>query len=137
MVFGCALVPVGIVSFGWAVQCSLHWAAPIMFSSLVGFGYVSIAISAWVYLVDAFEVYAVSATAGTVLLRNAGAACLPSAAPSLVSRIGWGWGLGVLALMGLLTVPIALALMYTGERIRSSKSHKKISCRLEDPPARI
>jgi MFS family permease len=108
------------------VQYRLHWVAPIIFSALVGFGYVSIAISAWIYLVDAFGIYSASATAGTVLLRNAGAACLPLAGPSLVGKIDWGWGLSVLALVGFLTVPISIVLMYTGTRLRSSKSHRKL-----------
>jgi hypothetical protein len=91
MIFGSGLIPLGILSFGWGVKYKLHWIAPIIISSLVGFGYVSIAISAWSYLVDAFGIYSASATAATVLLRNAEAACLPLAAPSLVAKINWGW----------------------------------------------
>jgi MFS family permease len=126
MILGSCLVPLGILSFGWAVQYRLHWIAPIIFSGLVGYGYVSIAISAWIYLVDAFGIYSASATAGTVLLRNAGAACLPLAGPSLVGKIDWGWGLSVLAMVGFLIVPISIVLMYTGTRLRSSKSHRKL-----------
>lgn len=81
MMLGCAVIPLGVLSFGWAVQYDLHWMVPIIFSSLAGYGYVSIAISAWTYLVDVFRIYSASATAGTVLLRNAGAACLPLAGP--------------------------------------------------------
>jgi MFS family permease len=125
MILGSALVPLGILSFGWAIQYRLHWIVPIIFSSLVGFGYVSIAISAWSYLVDAFGIYAASATAGTVLLRNAGAATLPLAGPSVVQSMGWGWGYSVLALLGILTVPIPAVLMYVGKRIRRSKFHRK------------
>ncbi|KAF2203998.1 polyamine transporter 1 [Delitschia confertaspora ATCC 74209] len=126
MILGCALVALGILSFGWAVRYHLHWIVPIIFSGLVGYGYVSIAISAWSYVVDAFGIYTASATAGTVLLRNAGAASLPLAGPSLVGKVGWGWGFSVLALLGLLTVPITAGLMITGGRIRSSKFHRKL-----------
>jgi len=127
MILGSALVPLGILSFGWAVRYRLHWIVPVIFSSLVGFGYVSIAISAWSYLVDAFGIYAASATAGTVLLRNAGAATLPLAGPSVVKSMGWGWGYSVLALLGILTVPIPAVLMYVGKRIRLSKFHRKLA----------
>ncbi|KAF2831051.1 MFS general substrate transporter [Ophiobolus disseminans] len=126
MILGSLLVPLGIMTFGWAVQYRLHWIAPIIFTGLVGFGYVSIAISAWTYLVDAFGIYSASATAGTVLLRNAGAACLPLAGPSLVGKINWGWGFSVLALVGLLTLPMSIVLMYAGQRLRSSKAHRKL-----------
>ena len=54
MILGAALIPLGILSFRWSVQYSLHWILPIIFSALVGFGFVSIDISGWSYLVDAF-----------------------------------------------------------------------------------
>jgi MFS family permease len=127
MILGSILVPLGILSFGWTVQYHVHWIVPIICSSLVGFGYVSMAISAWTYLVDAFGIYAASATAGTVLLRNAGAAGLPLAGPSLVRRLDWGWGFTVLALVSFLMVPISVSLMYTGERIRTSKFHRRLA----------
>ena len=124
MILGSTLIPFGVLAFGWVVQYQLHWIAPIFFSSLVGYGFVAIAISAWSYLVDAFGIYSASATAATVLLRNAGAACLPLAGPALVAKIEWGWGLGVLALLGFLTVPVTIALMYMGERLRLLKTHR-------------
>jgi MFS family permease len=122
MVLGTALCPIGILTFGWSVQHKVHWIAPIILASPVGFAYVSIAISAWTYLLDVFGIYAASATAGTVLLRNAGAACLPLASPSLVQKVDWGWGFTVLAFLGFVTVPIPAFLMYRGERVRLSKS---------------
>lgn len=84
MVVGSALIPLGVLSFGWSAQYEVHWVAPIFFSSLVGYGFVSVAISSWSYLVDVFGIYAASATAATVLLRNVGAVALPLAGPALV-----------------------------------------------------
>jgi MFS family permease len=114
MILGSICVPRGILSFGWTVQYNVHWIIPIICSSLVGFGYVSMAISAWIYLLDIFGIYAAPATASTVLLRNAGAAGLPLAGPPLVGKIDWGWGFSVLALIGFLTIPIPVSLIYTG-----------------------
>ena len=84
----------------------------------VGYGYVSIAISTWSYLVDAFDIYAASATAGTVILRNAAAAALPLAGPALIGEIGIGWAYFMLALLGLIAAPIPLVLLRTGARLR-------------------
>jgi MFS family permease len=126
MVIGSALIPLGLLPFGWTVQCKVHWVAPIIFSSLVGYGYVSVAISSWSYLVDAFGIYAASATAATVLLRNAGAAALPLAGPALVGQIRYGWAFSVLALLGFATVPVTVALMDAGGRLRALKSHKRL-----------
>lgn len=118
MLMGSIMIPVGIGAFGWCVQYRVHWVAPILCSTLVGYGYVSIAISAWSYLVDAFDIYAASATAGTVILRNAAAAALPLAGPALTGEIGIGWAYFVLALLGLVAVPIPLVLLRTGSRLR-------------------
>ncbi len=126
MILGSLLVPLGILSYGWAVQYELHWIAPIMFTTLIGYGYVSVAIASWTYLVDVFGIYSASATAGCVLLRNIGGACLPLAAPALVHRIDWGWGLSALALVGLSAVPMAAVLMLVGGRIRSNEFHRNV-----------
>lgn len=126
MVIGSALIPLGVLSFGWSAQYEVHWVAPIFFSSLVGYGFVSVAISSWSYLVDALGIYAASATAATVLLRNVGAAALPLAGPALVGQLKYGWAFSVLALLGFATVPVTVALMYTGERLRARKTHKRL-----------
>jgi hypothetical protein len=52
MVTGSAFIPLGLLSFEWNEQYEVHWAAPIFFTSLVGYGIVSIAISSWSYLVE-------------------------------------------------------------------------------------
>lgn len=124
MIMGSALIPLGLLSFGWTFQHDVHWIAPIFLSSLVGYGFVSVAISSWAYLVDAFGIYAATATVAMVLLRNADPAALPLAGPALVRRVGHAFS--ALALLGVSTVPITVALMYMGQRLRSLKSHKRL-----------
>lgn len=123
MILGSILIPVGMIAFGWSVQYRVHWIVPILSSVLVGYGYVSVAISAWSYLVDAFDIYAASATAGTVILRNAGAAALPLSGPALTESLGFGWAYSVLALIGTVAVPISVVLLRMGARLR--KVHAK------------
>lgn len=125
MVLGSILIPCGMVAFGWSVQYQLHWIAPILFSVLVGYGFVSIAISSWSYLVDVFGIYSASATAGTVILRNAGAAVLPLAGPSLMSKMDIGWAFSVLASLGIITVPVTLILLRVGARLRKAQPYSE------------
>lgn len=87
VILGSAPVSLGVLSFGWTVQYKLQWFVPILFLTLVGYGYGSIDISAWSYLVDAFGIYSASATAATVLLRNAVSAGLSSPGLALVSKV--------------------------------------------------
>ncbi|KAF2800436.1 fluconazole resistance protein 1 [Melanomma pulvis-pyrius CBS 109.77] len=127
MVLGSVLVPLGLLAFGWAVQEKAHWIIPIVFSSFVGFGFVANSIAAWSYLVDAFGIYSASATAGNIVLRNAASAALPLAGPALSVKLGYGWAYTVLALIGLLAVPISLVLWRLGERIRIKDSIGRIT----------
>ncbi|KAF2659360.1 MFS general substrate transporter [Lophiostoma macrostomum CBS 122681] len=123
MLLGTILIPCGIVAFGWSVQYKLHWFVPMIWSAIVGYGYVSIAIAAYTYLLGAFPIYSTSATAGTVVIRNAAAASLPLAGPALREKIGIGWGFSVLALLVVLTIPIPLVLMRFGERLRKAQRY--------------
>ena len=74
------------------IRHRFHWFVPVFFSSLVGYEYMSIATSAWSYFVDTTGIYSASATAATVLLRNAGAACLPPGGPALAGKVDRGVG---------------------------------------------
>jgi MFS family permease len=123
MLLGTLLIPCGIVAFGWSVQYRLHWFVPMIWSAIVGYGYVSIAIAAQTYLLGAFGIYSASAMAGNVVLRNAAAASLPLAGPALRQKIGIGWGFSVLALLVVLTIPIPLVLMRFGERLRKAQHY--------------
>lgn len=114
-------------SVGWNTQYEVHWIIPIFFWSMIGYGFVYVAISSWSCLVDAFGSYAASATAATVLLRSAGAAALPSAGPALVEQIRYCWAFSVLALLEFATVPVTVTLMYIGERPRALKKHKRLT----------
>ena len=123
MLLGTLLIPCGIVAFGWSVQYRLHWFVPMIWSAIVGYGYVSIAIAAQTYLLGAFGIYSASAVAGTVVLRNAAAASLPLAGPALRQKIGIGWGFSVLALLVVLMIPIPIALLRLGERLRKAQRY--------------
>lgn len=121
VILGSVLVPVGLTAFGWAAQAQLHWIVPILCTAVVGFGFVAVSLASWSYLVDAFGIYAASATAATTVLRNVAAATLPLAAPPLYSRLGLGWGNTVLGFVALAFTPVPVLLMRLGERMRGTK----------------
>lgn len=120
MILGSVLVPLGLVVFGWTVHVKAHWVVPIVLSILVGFGFVANCISAWSYLVEAFSIYAASATAGNIIVRNAASAALPLAGPALINKMGIGWAYTVLSIIGALAIPASLYLWFRGEHMRKS-----------------
>lgn len=124
MILGNLLVPLGLIAFGWTVQAHVHWIIPILFTVLVGFGFVAVSIASWTYLIDAFAIYAASATAATTVLRNASAAVLPLAGPALYSKLGFGWGSAVLGVIALIFAPVPVLLMKFGEQMRMRATKK-------------
>ena len=118
MILGSILIILGVLGYCWFTQVLIHWAAPIIASGLVGFGFVSVTLSLQSYLVDSFGIHAASAMAASLVLRNTITAFLPLAAPVLFSKIGYGWGGSVLALIALVVLPAPFILYAYGDRLR-------------------
>lgn len=89
MALGSILVPLGLIAFGWSVQAHAHWIVPIGSTALLGFGFVAVSLAASSYLVDAFGIYAASATAAATVLRNVASAVLPLAGPPIREAAAW------------------------------------------------
>jgi hypothetical protein len=70
------------------------------------------------YLVDAFGVYAASAVAASTVFRSLGGALLPLAGGPMFSALGDGWGASVLAFIAVVMIPVPIAFMKYGGRIR-------------------
>ena len=115
---GMLTLPAGLLIFGWAAQNRMHWSIPLLGSMLTGMSTILCFQTILVYLVDAFVPFSASATACCVLVRSLLAAAFPLFAESLYSRLGFGWGSTLLALVGLLGVPVPIVLFRYGEALR-------------------
>ena len=71
------------------------------------------------YLVDAYTVFAASATGASTIIRSFCAALIPLGANPLYEKLGYGWGNSLLAFIALGGIPVAVLLMKYGERIRT------------------
>ncbi|KAI0436659.1 major facilitator superfamily domain-containing protein [Xylaria telfairii] len=111
-------IPAGLFFYGWTVEYRIHWIAPIIGTSFVGFGILSVFFCITIYSVDAFQLYAASALAANALVRSIVGALLPLAGQSLYGSLGYGWGNSLLGFLALGMVPITLALLKYGERLR-------------------
>ena len=120
LIFGVILVPMGLFWYGWTAQYKVHWIAPIIGTSLIGLGVLFVFMPIQAYLIDAFTVYAASAIATNTVVRSIFGALLPLAGQPMYNNLGLGWGNSLLAFIALATVPLTLALMRNGERLRSS-----------------
>ncbi|KAF5587008.1 beta-glucosidase K [Fusarium subglutinans] len=86
-----AIIPVGLLVYGWTTEYGVFWFVPVIGTFMIGFGMITVFPSVSTYLVDAFPTYAASATAANTVLRSVGGALLPLAGPKMFHAIGQGW----------------------------------------------
>lgn len=120
LLFGTVLLPCSLLIYGWKTEFHIAWIIPILGTVLVGFAFVTVSLASSSYNLDAFGIYAASAMAANTVVRNVAAAAIPLAGPPLWRRLGMGVGSTVLASASLVLIPISVALMKLGERMRKS-----------------
>ncbi|PWY87970.1 MFS general substrate transporter [Aspergillus sclerotioniger CBS 115572] len=118
VLIACLIMSIGFIVFGWTVHFHVQYVVPIIGTGIIGFGLVATTITLQTYVVDAFGVYAVSATSAMLVPRNACAAFLPLAGTPLFNALGYGWGGTLLGLVVLVFSPMPVAFMWFGTRLK-------------------
>ena len=72
------------------------------------------------YLLDAFTVHAASALAANAIWRSIVGALIPLAGLPMYSALGLGWGNSLLGFISILLIPVPMAILVYGERIRKN-----------------
>ncbi|OQU99343.1 hypothetical protein CLAIMM_04983 [Cladophialophora immunda] len=114
------LVPVGLLVYGWSAEHKLHPIIPILGTGLLGAGTLWTFLPIGIYLVDAFTVYAASATAATTVLRSILGALVPLAGARIYDELGLGWGNTVLAGVSVALTPLIWLFIRYGEVLRNN-----------------
>ncbi|KAI1075670.1 MFS general substrate transporter [Whalleya microplaca] len=120
MIIGTALVPIGLLWWGWSSQVKLHWIMPNIGSLIFAMGVYICSGCVSVYTIDTYTQYAASAISTNLVLRSLTAAFFPLFAPYMFNRLGFG--LGATALAGAFTVlgsTVVFVLWFFGERLRA------------------
>ncbi|OAG38741.1 hypothetical protein AYO21_07094 [Fonsecaea monophora] len=117
---GAVLIPAGLLVYGWSVVYKLHPLVPIVGTGLLGAGTLWTFLPIGIYLVDAFTVYAASATAATTVLRSILGAVVPLIGARLYESLGLGWGNTLLAGVSVALTPLIWVLIRYGETLRNS-----------------
>lgn len=103
-----------------SAQYSIHWIVPIIGTGLIGVGNIAVFMCVVSYLVDALTVYAASAVAANTVVHSIVGAILPLAGQSMYAALGLGWGNSLLGFIAVACIPVPMALMKYGERMRKS-----------------
>lgn len=118
----CWFIPTSLFWYGWTTDQKVQWMAPIIGTSLLGFGMLNAFTTVSIYLVDAYTAYAASAVAATTVLRSLGGAFLPLAGGPMYASLGLAWGNSLLAFIALATCPLPFIFYRYGEQIRRATS---------------
>ncbi|OJJ50917.1 hypothetical protein ASPZODRAFT_138042 [Penicilliopsis zonata CBS 506.65] len=120
MVIGSICVPIGLFLYGWTADTKQQWILPIIGTAFLAIGMVISLMTCTTYLVDAYPVYAASATAASTVFRSLVGALLPLAGNPMYAALGLGWGTSLLAFIALVMVPVPLFFYRYGEKIRKA-----------------
>jgi hypothetical protein len=120
MFVSACICPIGLFWYGWSAQAKLHWVMPnigaAMFcgSAIVGFTCMQ------AYIVDSYTLYAASGIAAAVILRSLAGFGFPLFAPYMITSLGYGWSMTVLAFVAIvLGIPAPLLFWFYGEKLRA------------------
>ncbi|EIT80022.1 synaptic vesicle transporter SVOP [Aspergillus oryzae 100-8] len=86
------VVPIGLFWYGWRARTSIHWIMPDIGAAIYSGATVLQLVCVQGYLIDTYQVYAASAMASVMVLRNLLGFGLPLLAPSLYGNLGFAWG---------------------------------------------
>ncbi|KAI0813887.1 MFS multidrug transporter [Xylaria sp. FL0064] len=120
MIIGTALVPIGLLWWGWTGQAKLHWILPNIGSFILGTGVYVCSGCVSVYTIDAYNRYAASAVSTNLVARSLTAAFFPLFAPYLFNALDFGLGTTVLAgAFAVLGSAVVFTLWFFGEKLRA------------------
>ncbi|RKK63884.1 putative efflux pump kojT, partial [Fusarium oxysporum] len=115
---GAIMFPVSLFWMGWTARESISIWSPIFASGLFGFAVTGIFISAYMYIIDAYEVFAASALTFLSLVRYTVAGGMTVVGIPFYRNMGTNYTLTILGCLAALLVPIPFVFYYHGHRIR-------------------
>ncbi|KZT65476.1 MFS general substrate transporter [Daedalea quercina L-15889] len=116
--FGAVCLPVGLFWFAWTCTPKHHWILPIAAGAPFGCGVALVMQGVTQYLMDAYQIYAASALAATVVLRSICACFFPLVIPIMYRNLGDHWAGTVFAILTALCMPLPWLFWAYGPAIR-------------------
>ncbi|MCJ1282612.1 hypothetical protein MMC26_001937 [Xylographa opegraphella] len=120
MIPGGILLRLGLLWYGWSAQAHVHWIMPNIGIAIFGMGVKIGTQCTQTYAVDAYTLYAASASAAGTFLRSLFGFAFPLFSPYMYRSMGYGWGNSLLALIAVvLRIPAPLLLWSYGPWLRA------------------
>jgi MFS family permease len=125
VIFGAFALPLSVILYGWTAQLRLPVWILLFSVILLGFSAMLGLVPVMSYVVDAFGIYSASALTALLISRCLMGTFLPLAAAPLAERLGWGWGMTILAGLSLALAPVPIFIMKYGRRWRQRSEYTK------------
>jgi len=123
MLGGAFAIPISLFWMGWTDYASVSIWSPIVASGLFGYGVISIFISAYMYVIDSYAVYAASALSFVTLSRYLAAGGMTVVGIPFYKNMNPHWTLTILGAVSALMVPVPFIFYYCGARIRVKSAY--------------
>ncbi|KAI1319506.1 major facilitator superfamily domain-containing protein [Xylariaceae sp. FL0255] len=116
---GAPFLPIGLFWMGWTDFAWISIWSPLAASALIGFSIICIFMSANLYIIDSYEMYAASALTFNSLARYISASGFTVIGIPLYGNLGTHYTLTILGIISTLAVPIPYVLYKWGPILRA------------------
>ncbi|RAL03926.1 MFS transporter [Aspergillus ibericus CBS 121593] len=115
---GAPAIPIGLFWMGWTDYSSISIWSPIIASTVFGFGTICVFISSYMYVIDAYDIYAASALGFMTVSRYCAAGGMTVVGIPFYSNMGVHWTLTILGAISALMTPVPYVFYRYGRVIR-------------------
>ncbi|KAF2218256.1 major facilitator superfamily domain-containing protein [Elsinoe ampelina] len=115
---GGPLFVISLFWLGWSAREDVHWIVPVLSALPFGTGFLLLFMALLNYLVDAYDVFAASATAAAACSRSLFGAVLPFAARPMYEALGVQWACTLLGGLSLALCVIPFVFLRYGGWLR-------------------
>ncbi|KAH9853982.1 MFS general substrate transporter [Lenzites betulinus] len=120
---GGILLPASLFWFAWTSDPPVHWIAPVLAGTPMGFSSAVITQGLTQYLMDAYGTYCASAIATAVVTRSVVACIFPLITPAMYGKLGDAWAGSVFAFFALVCGPVPFLFFRYGSYVRSRSKY--------------
>ncbi|CCU74173.1 unnamed protein product [Blumeria hordei] len=117
------LCPLGQIWFSCtALPINIHWIWPVLAGIPFGAGNCLAMIYSTNYLSNSYGIYAASAIAGNIVMRNVLGGLLPLSAAAMYAKLGPQWAGTLLGILEIILIPVPFVFYKWGRKIREKSS---------------
>lgn len=127
---------VSLFWIGWTARPGVPWIVPILSALPFGLAFLLLFMALLNYLVDAYDVYAASATAASAFSRSLFGAVLPFSAKPMYDNLGVPWACSLLGFLSLGLCVIPFVFLKYGDALRRRSAFcRELAARRESAAA--